>query len=902
MDVRLPNSVPRRQLRPLLICVSAVLLVLSLSQAYFVVRETVQVLTTLGWHQVKGIGPFLARCIANAACNVQFNLVLSERTTTPWRQILFALCFISLFVTAFFLRQRLPKNAYGNAHFATAKELATHERTAITLDNPARGHLGYWQSGEQIRYNDTLHRTHTLVIGKSGSGKTSRVFVPNILQDLEDGNSIIIFESKFPDQHEGLTKVIPDALSAGYEVYTLFPFHEHTMHYELIPQNLSWLEAEKRAFFFFPVDDVDKGAEYYTNNERILLKTLFSAYSNLEARSPKGLFDIITGPETMLQSLLTKQRDSSYLKRMSLFLSLTTMQQQSFLTGLVQGLTVFDNDLVSRAHTLSPYRSLNMDVRSLGRQPKLLLVGIPESTLKSGLGQLYLRMLYRFLVDGDLIPEAEDQGGKLGTPVTLYLDEFNNLGYLAGIMSQQATLRAKNISLVLGVQNRSMNEAIYGKATADAITDGNTATVITLPSYLSLQDREWLSEQGGSYTALDESKSKRFQGLSFLRSGWGVSSKPVEKRLFTPDDLKHFPDDMALIRIEGLPMIKSIMPRYFDERVRKVRNKFASSLASTTTLFDPVAWSILYLSQKRRTDELNMQAAAETTTQIEVQTETTSETQEAPTPAPKATSTRAKQVRRTPATTQQDKERDESNKLNLLKKLLDLVLERYVSYSIKVTDDAVTSLTLAWGDMPRDIIQAHHNRINEGLKRSLITVRDSKLRFTPGALRLVPETYRLRLMEDADSKGKVAALTPLPLPYSDTLKANLIAGDMIPKFRSWLETLPPEAQQKVTMLTGSVWLSDEEVEKYTLDVHEGSSVVPCEKGYKISLPDLIKHDALHTHVLEHVTRLRGHPQATQPSEDLRFTPTTITVHSDLLTSFKRRFAFREEAEFVLLEV
>jgi type IV secretory pathway TraG/TraD family ATPase VirD4 len=899
MDVRLPVRAAKPEVRTLLVGITALLLVVSLSQGFFVVRETTQILEALGWNTVKGLGPFPVRCMANAACNPQFSLVLSERTTLPWRQILFGLCFASVIVTGLLSRRRLPKNSYGNAHFATPKEVATHERTAVTPDNPARGHLGYWPSGEQIRYSSTLHRTHTLVVGKSGSGKTSRVFVPNILQDLEDGNSIVVFESKFPDKREGLTKVIPDALEAGYEVYPLFPFQEHTMHYELIPSGLSWLEAEKRAFFFFPVDDVEKGAEYYTNNERILLKTLFAAYSNLETRSPKGLFDIITGPETKLQTLLSRQRDARYLERMGLFLSLTTMQQQSFLTGLVQGLTVFDNEHVSRAHTRSPYPSLNIDVRSLGRRPKLLIVGIPESMLKSGLAQLYLRMLYRFLVDGDLIPEAEAQGGKLSTPVTLYLDEFNNLGYLAGIMSQQATLRAKNISLVLGVQNRSMNEAIYGKETADAITDGNTATVITFPSYLSPQDREWLSEQGGSYTALDESESKRFQGFSFLRSGWGLSHKQVEKRLFTPDDLKHFPDDTALVRIEGLPMIKSLMPRYIDAKVRKVRNKFASSLASTTTFFDPIAWSIVFLGAKRREDEAK--AKQETKANVETLQPGSEHVQAKPT-APPPTTTKAKQVRRTATTTQKEDERDANNKLNLLVKLVDLVLERHVSYMVKATDDTITSLTVAWSDMPKDIIKEHHNRINEGLKRSLITVREGKLRFTPAALRLIPKPYSARLLANTDSKGKVATLTPLGLPYSETFNANIIDGDALQRFASWLESLVENERNQLTLEEGFIWFSEHEVTSHSLDIKQGTPQTYANtRGYCLPLVIINKDATLHTHVVTQLERLTGHARCTTPSEDLFFKPTTLSLHDALLPSFKRYFTFREDEAIVLLE-
>jgi type IV secretory pathway TraG/TraD family ATPase VirD4 len=889
MDIRLPNHSAQFNARWPLLVITVVLVLFSLSQAFFVVRETTQVLSALGWENVKGVGPFPVRCTANAACSEQFNVVLGERTTVLWRQVLFGFCFASL-IASVFVRQTLPKASYGNAHFATAKELAQHERTAVTAENYARGHLGYWPNGKQIRYNDKLHRTHTLVVGKSGSGKTSRVFIPNILQDIEDGNSVIVFDSKFPDKREGLTKIIPDALKAGYEVYALFPFQEHTMHYELIPQGLTWLEAERRAFFFFPVDDGNKGTEYYTNNERILLKTLFSAYSNFNARSPKGLFDIITGPETKLRDLLVNQSNSRYLDRMGLFLSLTTMQQQSFLTGLVQGLTVFDNEFVSKAHTRSPYASFNIDVRSLGCKPKLLIVGIPESTLKAGLGQLYLRMLYRFLVDGDLIPEAEAQGGRLAVPVTLYLDEFNNLGYLAGIMSQQATLRAKNISLVLGVQNRSMNEAIYGKETAEAITDGNTATIITFPSSLSPQDREWLSEQGGSYTAIDESESKRFQGLSFFRSGWGTSRKQVEKRLFTTDDLKHFPDDMALIRVEGLPMIKSIMPRYFDKRVRRIRNKFASSLASHTPLFDPVSWSILYLGEKRRQDE-----AAKKPEAPEEKIQATE-----PQPSPPQ---QAKQVRRKPVATPHDDERDANDKLNLLKKLLDLVLERHVSYELKRSGEGIKSLVLAWDAMPKDILKEHHNRINEGLKRSLITVRKDSLRFTPAALTLIPEPYQTRLISHTDAKGKAPALTPTTLPYSATFNANLISGESVTIFRRWLESLPQEAHNQVTIIEGSIWFSENEVKTHSLDIKNATPQSHARtKGYELPLPVIVQEDALYQHVEKHLERLTNHPICKTPSHDMVLSRTTLTVQSELMPSFKRHFTFKDDATFVLLEV
>ena len=69
--------------------------------------------------------------------------------------------------------------------------------------------------------------------------------------------------------------------------------------------------------------------------------------------------------------------------------------------------------------------------------------------------------------------------GRAAVPVTLFLDEFANLGPLPHFPTTIAVARRRGMALVLGVQSLAQLEGLYGRAGAATIQT-NCGTKIVL--------------------------------------------------------------------------------------------------------------------------------------------------------------------------------------------------------------------------------------------------------------------------------------------------------------------------------------------------------------------------------------------------------------------------------------
>lgn len=139
---------------------------------------------------------------------------------------------------------------------------------------------------------------------------------------------------------------------------------------------------------------------------------------------------------------------------------------------------------------------------------------------------------------------------RLPVPVQVMMDEFANIGRIPDFEIVAATVRSRNLSYQLVVQNIGQGKALYRDGWAAIL--GNCDTVLFLGS-ADPDTREYISRALGkqTITVTDSSQSKGAHG------SWSQSTRRQGRELLTPDEVGRLPGDEALLLIRGLPPFRS---------------------------------------------------------------------------------------------------------------------------------------------------------------------------------------------------------------------------------------------------------------------------------------------------------------------------------------------------------
>ena len=131
-----------------------------------------------------------------------------------------------LLILVFFLSLLSPKSRglLADERWGGAKEMKRAEEVAVKqINEGGQNNISCW-IGDRHRSKGTIYFNHmeegTLILGKSGIGKTSRAFDPLVTSAIKQGHPIILYDRKFPEQflaHAAL------AVSEGYKIAVFCP-------------------------------------------------------------------------------------------------------------------------------------------------------------------------------------------------------------------------------------------------------------------------------------------------------------------------------------------------------------------------------------------------------------------------------------------------------------------------------------------------------------------------------------------------------------------------------------------------------------------------------------------------------------------------------------------------------
>ena len=167
---------------------------------------------------------------------------------------------------------------------------------------------------------------------------------------------------------------------------------------------------------------------------------------------------------------------------------------------------------------------------------------------------------------------ADQNGGRLKTQTFFILDEFANIGQIPDFDKKISTSRSRNISFSVILQNLDQLEAVYEKSYETIMGNCDTHLFLGSNSYKTL---EYFSKALGEKTIERDSISVN-KDRQYFRTGINISDNVMARSLMTPDELRRMDVDDCIIFVKGVRPIKTKKFYYFKDQ------KMAGDLAAVS--------------------------------------------------------------------------------------------------------------------------------------------------------------------------------------------------------------------------------------------------------------------------------------------------------------------------------
>lgn len=479
------------------------------------------------------------------------------------------------------------KTLHGSAQFAEPS------RAGLTSDG--KGFLLGREKGgmkrEVILPSREVHE-HILMDGAPGAGKSTSIFIPNLLRIAHSGcyANLVVTDPKT----ELLSVCGPVLKEAGYEILVFHPYD---------PEISDAWNMLSYARDFESVDDMvlsiilntnigGKGDPYWEQQSNQLLDLIcFYLRELLGDGATMNHVQAMAGaakPADIEVTLKNSPNDKIRLNATGFF---------SKIGGNDRVISSIMSDLPRRLKlwTMDPIRATTgrneIDFAELCGNGKVALFVVTPMDKKEQLKPLFSTFF------GQLFKVVQERGralGKLPRPLWFLLDEFANLGAVPGFDNFLTVVRGYGVGVVMGVQSLSQLEELYGRNRAQTIMDA-CATYIVYPR-IGKKDAEHFSQMLGKTTRLTSNRS--YSGMKFDRE----TESAVSRVLMGPDEIRTLDKDKNLIVIAGSRRPVLIAPaRYYadprwkglgaecadDGRLRERRGVFLRPAAGKEALLVP---------------------------------------------------------------------------------------------------------------------------------------------------------------------------------------------------------------------------------------------------------------------------------------------------------------------------
>lgn len=421
------------------------------------------------------------------------------------------------------------------------------------------GNDGYCLS-QKVRLSAAKSYEHVMVLGPTGSGKSTSFFIPNLL-DIDGNHSVVVTDPKgelYDLSYDYLTGL-------GYDVIKLSPLNLAESDYRYNPLEVVDEPSQLRDIAQLILTNGNKavelstgsssgGAEWINMSIPLFAASLMYVKEFGKQRSIPEALDIILSKTLDEMEELFKRSESGYKqflvfkssseseKTMSSIKTVLTTNVQLYLDQKIAKFV--SPSLVYNEHGEKVCNTSNIFVpQKLRDRPTALFVCVPES--KATVMMPLMSVFFTQLMDSTMEYKPKD-----GHPIYFMLDEFANIGLIPTISVIAATARSRNIGLSIGIQGVEQLSRNYGEEEGQNLMN-NLKTKLVY-SGLTGESAKYVSDLAG-YTTI-ESKSYSTGGgspsgkiLDSVFASKQVSKSGTRRELLTADEVRRMPENEVLI-------------------------------------------------------------------------------------------------------------------------------------------------------------------------------------------------------------------------------------------------------------------------------------------------------------------------------------------------------------------
>lgn len=479
---------------------------------------------------------------------------------------------IALFIVFY---QSLNKKNYrpGEEH-GTARYGKIEEEAGVLKDGDWQKNIPYSQNiSVSMDTRKTFLNNNTLTIGGSGSGKTmfhvkpmaEQLYCNYIITDPKDtlvreiGN--VFYENGYSIKYLNLVDM-KKSMRYNPLKYIKTPsdvlkfvnnFISNTSKENAQQGGDDFFEKAEIAWMTFAIFFILSSHDESEKNLNTLMDLLDLADASEDDENAKCVLDImmeeLESSYNILKDMGVEDRNSyTYLaiRQHHLYKKAAGKTAKSILISLGVRLAVFN--IPELKHLLSDD---DLDLESFGRPYKdkkgnyiksVLFVAISDydstySFMASVIYQQMYEILYRIA--------DSTKSGKLPIHTRFILDEFANTGKQQDFEIKVATMRSREISVDIILQNLAQLKNLYEKSWETIVGNCDVTLFLGGKEYTTLEQlSKWIGNTTIDYLSVTENRGSN-------NGGWSRNNQLIQRPLLAPDEIGRLKRDECLVHIRG---------------------------------------------------------------------------------------------------------------------------------------------------------------------------------------------------------------------------------------------------------------------------------------------------------------------------------------------------------------
>lgn len=411
-----------------------------------------------------------------------------------------------------------------------------------------------------------------MVWGASGSGKSTSFIIPNTLkiadqeshvnaiqENIKNGTNIVCTDPK--GELYGLTTETLKRNGYDVKVFNLVS-PEHSDGIDLI----KFIEKEIDAQVFAQVvisttqNQGKKGEEFWQNTQENLLKALLLHIKyEVEDESKKNmryLNSIISSGDINKIDEVFEHSTGITKIAYNIYAQASDTIKQSTITGLATKLQIFQLDEVA---SITERNDIDFTDLNNKKMAIFCITSDMDSTM-SFLNSLF----FSFLFIKTIRQADRNKEKRLDRSLSIFLDEFQNIGQIPDFQQKLSTIRSRGISATIVCQHIAGLISLYPNDIWQGLI-GNTDLKIIMGTN-DLLTADYISQMLGVATV--ETNSIRKDAAFDGRLEYGVeSTSSVGRYVLNKDEIMRMDNNIQIVIIRGYKPFKCKKLRYWDYRL-----------------------------------------------------------------------------------------------------------------------------------------------------------------------------------------------------------------------------------------------------------------------------------------------------------------------------------------------